>query len=202
MSFIQFVLSFIIAAFIIIITMINIMALWKLFKKAGELGWTSLIPFYNCFIFFKIIGMNPWWLCITLVIYYFQNFLFFCATISPFISLILLPFTLFSMITIWYVVICSAINLSRSFKKDSAFSVGLIFIPCIFLPILAFENNQYIGPNPIHDFIFTPKNKTCNIKYCLGCGKKVIDPSMKFCTNCGNCLITDEMDNQKLGEKF
>ena len=33
-----------------------IIGLWKIFTKAGEKGWKSLIPIYNVYILFKISG--------------------------------------------------------------------------------------------------------------------------------------------------
>ena len=33
---------------------LDIVAYWKLFEKAGEPGWKSLIPFYNLFVITKI----------------------------------------------------------------------------------------------------------------------------------------------------
>ena len=37
---------------------LDIVAYWKLFEKAGEPGWKSLIPFYNLFVITKIALTN------------------------------------------------------------------------------------------------------------------------------------------------
>ncbi len=37
-----------------IITILTIVALWKLYTKAGEAGWKCLIPIYNIYIMFQI----------------------------------------------------------------------------------------------------------------------------------------------------
>ena len=34
----------------LIISIVAIVAMWKLFKKAGKPGWASLIPIYNTYI--------------------------------------------------------------------------------------------------------------------------------------------------------
>jgi Na+/melibiose symporter-like transporter len=34
--------------------MITLIAMWMMFKKAGEPGWAAIIPFYNMYILFKI----------------------------------------------------------------------------------------------------------------------------------------------------
>ena len=33
---------------------------WKIFTKAGEPGWASLVPIYNSILMLKMIG-KPWW---------------------------------------------------------------------------------------------------------------------------------------------
>lgn len=33
---------------------------WFLYKKAGQEGWKSLIPFYNNYVLFQIADLNPW----------------------------------------------------------------------------------------------------------------------------------------------
>ena len=36
---------------------------WKQFEAAGQKGWYSLIPYYNIYVFLKIIGKHKkfWW---------------------------------------------------------------------------------------------------------------------------------------------
>jgi len=38
------------------------------------------------------------------------------------------------------------INLAQVFGKSTGFGIGLIFLPIIFIPILAFGNAKYLGP--------------------------------------------------------
>ena len=38
----------------LVIAIIQIIAMWKLYTKAGEKGWKSIIPIYNLVILFKI----------------------------------------------------------------------------------------------------------------------------------------------------
>lgn len=189
MSKAELIFSFITAAITIIMTMVSVLALWKLFEKANKPGWVSLIPFYNTFILFEIIGMNPWWLLILFIIYFFEHFIFAFIYTLKFIPILFVSFSLLIMIIVWYIVICICINLCRSFNKDNAFLIGLIFMPYIFFMILAFGKDTYKGANPINDIIFQSEKKIPMIKYCLKCGKKIPDNSMKFCTNCGNSLL-------------
>jgi|GEM_PF-4907044 len=41
---------------IIVLVAISIIASWKIFAKAGEPGWASLIPIYNTYAMIKIVG--------------------------------------------------------------------------------------------------------------------------------------------------
>ena len=52
--------SLLIFAFVMFI--LQVIAGWKIFAKAGEPGWKALIPIYNTYIFYKIVGMkNYFW---------------------------------------------------------------------------------------------------------------------------------------------
>ena len=93
-----------------------IVATWKVFVKAGRPGWAVLIPIYNTYVFLKIAGKPGWWLI-----------LFFI----PLLNLI------FGII--------ATIAFAQSFGKGAGFAVGLIFLPIIFIPILAFGEAQYAG---------------------------------------------------------
>src|SRR5665811_219231 len=42
------------------ICVVAIVALWKVFEKAGYDGWKSIVPLYNAYILFEIAGMNGW----------------------------------------------------------------------------------------------------------------------------------------------
>jgi ABC-type sulfate transport system permease subunit len=100
-----------------VITIIVIVALWKIFEKAGKPGWASLIPIYNVIVLLEIIGKPLWWIILLLI---------------PLVNIIF---------GIW------AVNLlSKSFGKNEGFTIGLIFLPFIFYPILGFGDAKYEGP--------------------------------------------------------
>ena len=40
---------------LLVVYVLLVIADWKIFSKAGEEGWKSLIPIYNMYILFKII---------------------------------------------------------------------------------------------------------------------------------------------------
>lgn len=118
----------VILAFIFIIGIIVFYAIcmWKIFVKAGRPGWAALIPFYNLYVEIEIVGL-PWWL--------------FLLTFVPGANTV--------------VAILILINLANVFGKSAGFAVGLIFLSFVFIPILAFDDSKYIGPNPAVNAVST-----------------------------------------------
>ena len=52
--------------FSLIMMILHIIGVWNVFKKAGEPGWKSIIPFYNTYILYKI-SWNPMWFWLVLL---------------------------------------------------------------------------------------------------------------------------------------
>lgn len=94
-----------------------VIAFWKLFKKAGQPGWKILIPFYNGVILYRIGGLSGWLVLLSII---------------PFVNIVIA------------VILC--IRLAKAFAMHEAFSVGLILLPIVFFPILAFSKAVYHGP--------------------------------------------------------
>lgn len=104
----------------IIACVIGIVAMWKIFTKAGEAGWKSIIPILNLYTLVKIADGNG------------VKFLLFLIPVVNFIFAIILN-----------------VKLAKAFGKGTGFAVGLIFLSFIFMLILAFGDAQYIGPNGV-----------------------------------------------------
>lgn len=112
-----FGVGFVITLFISILIMaFFIIVYWIIFTKAGEEGWKSLIPIYNVYILYKI----TW-----------GNGLIFLLLLVPFVNFIV------GIITIN--------KLSKCFGHGLGFTLGLLFLPIIFLPLLAFGDSRYEG---------------------------------------------------------
>lgn len=109
---------------VLIIAILQIIGMWKLFSKAGEKGWKSIIPIYNMITLFKISGLSP-----LLILVYF-------ATVIPFVG----------AIAVLVLTIYQANCLSKSFGKGTGFTLGLLFLTPIFYMILGFGNANYVGP--------------------------------------------------------
>lgn len=118
--------SLLIIVGILAILVLQIVANWKLFVKAGEKGWKSIIPFYGTAILYKISGMSPW-----LVLLYLG---FFIPVINFFVAIAFAVLSLYQ-----------PINLAKGFKKSTGFTVGLIMVPFVFRLILGLGKSQYYG---------------------------------------------------------
>jgi hypothetical protein len=101
----------------LLIALLLIVAMWKVFTKAGQPGWASIIPIYNLYIWCKIVGRPWWWILLMLI---------------PFVNFIIC------------IILC--IDLAKSFGKGVGFGIGLALLGIIFFPILAFGSAQYQGP--------------------------------------------------------
>lgn len=125
-------LAFLSAYGLIVLALIvlSIIANWKIFSKAGQPGWASLVPFYNKYISFKIYWGNGWLFLVPIALGIFSYF-----------NLIGFLFTLAAVV----------INVMTQYKKAEAFgerigfTIGLVFLPTIFNLILGFGKYEYHG---------------------------------------------------------
>lgn len=126
--------------FILAIAIVTIIGMWKVFTKAGQEGWKSIIPVYNLYILCKIVGVNPWWILIVFL--------------SGIVGLIPIIGWLVEIAVYVYFGILLAKSTANSFGKDTGFAVGLYFLSTIFFCILGFGSAKYVGPKPMNDIIF------------------------------------------------
>src|SRR5439155_7951145 len=89
----------------LLVALVLIVAMWKVFTKAGQPGWASIIPIYNLYIWCKIVGRPWWWILLMLI---------------PFVNFIIC------------IILC--IDLAKSFGKGVGFGIGLISARSYFLP--------------------------------------------------------------------
>jgi hypothetical protein len=102
----------------LLIALLLIVAMWKVFTKAGQPGWASIIPIYNLYVWCKIVGRPGWWIILMLI---------------PFVNFII------------GIILC--IDMAKSFGKGAGFGIGLALLGIIFWPILGFGSAQYQGPS-------------------------------------------------------
>lgn len=123
---------------------------WKINVKAGQPGWACLIPIYNIIIYLRIIGRPVSWLFVylgCLILYGIGIYTMFLNPASP--SAVSGILTFASILTLVIVSIIDTNRLSKSFGRGVGFTVGLVLLSLIFMAILAFGNDAYIGPNGI-----------------------------------------------------
>jgi hypothetical protein len=50
-----------------IFVVLMIASMWRVFAKAGQPGWASIIPIYNWIVWCKIVGRPAWWVLLLLI---------------------------------------------------------------------------------------------------------------------------------------
>lgn len=122
----------IILAIELVIAIAMIVAMWRIFTKAGEAGWKSLIPIYNFFVLYKIAWkQSALWLT------------FLVTVLSMVCARSFLLFLIF-LIVAYVLAIKFLHRLSKAFGKGILFTLGLIFFYPIFIMILGFGSAQYV----------------------------------------------------------
>ncbi len=111
---------------------------WKLFQKAGEEGWKSLIPGYNTYILIKIAGLNWWWVLVAFAPYV--------------VSLIVNNTTLYNISSLasilTSIVICY--NLKEKFHKEQNWFILSVFFSGITIPLLGYsKKDKYDAAAPV-----------------------------------------------------
>ena len=121
--------------FILAIAILFIVAMWKIFQKAGEPGWKAIIPFYNSYTMYKIVWDTKFfWINFGLgVLTGIINFLPPLAFLSYIIS-----------IAAFVIEVMLLNKLAKSFGHGTGFTIGLIFLPYVFLLILGFGSDEFI----------------------------------------------------------
>ncbi len=155
---------------------ISLVALYKMFEKAGVEGWKSLIPFYNLYIMTKEIGKLD-------EIWFFLTFLGVIPVIGTLISGI-------ALLNINYSVV-------RRFTKESDIRIlGTIFFPIYSLfagfGSATYDNsdmnkNGFFHDSTIESVKGNHESTGSSSSFCKNCGNKV-NSNDKFCQNCGNKL--------------
>lgn len=137
-------------------TVLMIIAHWKMFTKAGEKGWKSLIPFYCDFVLFRLVWdtKNYWVYLVSMLIGTILIPLGSGITVAsngqvavtgaanPVLAVI--GFAALVVTLVWSIR-CS-LKTAHAYGKGTGFGVGLILLPNIFTLILAFGSAEYVGP--------------------------------------------------------
>ena len=102
----------------LVFAVIAIVAMYKIFIKAGEPGWAAIVPLYNTYTLVKIAGLNP---------------LLFLLLLVPIVNVV---FAIYVMI-----------KLGETFGKSVGWSViFLVILSFIGMLILGFGDATYRKP--------------------------------------------------------
>ena len=100
------------------LSILMIVSLWKIFKKAGKPGWASIVPIYNIYIMCEIAEKEWWYVLLSCV---------------PFANI-------YAMIVLYN-------GMAKRFGKSGGFVAGMILLPVVFFPMLAFGKDAAIVNN-------------------------------------------------------
>ena len=109
-----FVMLMIFAGIGFILQVITWVGMWTMATKAGHFGLWACIPIVQCFIWSLMAGKPAWWGLLWLI---------------PVVNVIIMAITLH--------------NISVRFGRGLGTTLGLIFLPFIFWPILGLGSAQY-----------------------------------------------------------
>lgn len=107
--------------FYVAFLVLAIAGMWTTFTKAGQKGWTSIIPILNTLVMLKIVKRPMWWIILMLI---------------PCVNIV-----------VWIIV---ANEMSKAYGHGVGFTIGLILLAPIFFLILGFGSSQYqLEPDPL-----------------------------------------------------
>lgn len=88
--------------------------MWAAFAKAGQPGWSSLVPVYNLYVMTKMAGKPAWWTLLCLV---------------PLVGIVFLFLV--------------HLEMAKAFGKGAGYAVGLLLLCFIFWPMLGFGDAAF-----------------------------------------------------------
>jgi len=106
----------------VIFFLLSVIGLWGIFEKAGQKGWYVIIPFFNWYIWLKLIKKPLWWYIFLLI---------------PFINV--------------FMILLMIVELVKCFNKFGLGQQALgVLFPFIYLPYLAFSpQEKYVDPDKL-----------------------------------------------------
>jgi hypothetical protein len=103
------------------IFLLYVIGAWKVFAKAGQHGWTCIIPILNILVMLRIVKRPLWWIILALI---------------PFVNFVILIIVL--------------LDLAKAFGHGVMYMLGLYFLPFIFWIMLGFGESEYqLEPEPL-----------------------------------------------------
>ena len=123
---------------------LEIIAYWKIFTKAGRPGWKSIIPFLNSYEVYDLSwkGKGPLGLFYSIVMCAIQLMDRFIPGPIPQWVVTVFGATGIVLLVMSFM---QCLRLAKCFGKGTGFGIGLVFLAPIFKLILGFGGSKYIG---------------------------------------------------------
>lgn len=117
-----------------------IACMWRIYTKCKEPGWAALVPIYNLFVMCRMVRKPRifTFMVIGMVIYFLGFFLMAGGNSLG------IPLTIIAGIGLLVLGIMLYHGLSQAFGQGAGFTVGLILLSVVFIPLLAFGNYEYV----------------------------------------------------------
>jgi hypothetical protein len=123
---------------------------WKIFVKMGEPGWKCLVPYYNMWVLLDRLRKPAiwFWAYLALTVAYYVLYL---HTMLPVIRYGAEMYaqtgfhpgmTLCGILLLVYGILVSH-AISKAFGHGAGFTVGLMVVPIVFIPMLAFGDDRF-----------------------------------------------------------
>ncbi len=145
-----FAAGFILAYFAVLIismavAVVTLIAQYRLFEKAGEAGWKCIIPYYNAFVYSKIVTGNYTYAIVSVVaavVYSFFCFLFGLTEMTAMFVIAMLVLVPVIVLSAWF-----AYKTGKAYGKSTGFCVAMIFLTPFLTIAMGFDKDTvYTGP--------------------------------------------------------
>lgn len=93
-----------------LVLILMLVSMWKIYEKLGTEGWKAIIPIYNIIVLLQLLKWDLW-----------KIILFFIPIVNIVFAILLYR------------------DLAARFGKGIGFTIGILLLPVVFLPLLAFK---------------------------------------------------------------
>lgn len=119
---------------------LQVIADWKIFTKAGQPGWKSIIPIYNYYVEYDICWNAPLGLVYAIAMYV-ANYMTSGTTVTN--GQLILALVLSIVMLVLHII--ESGKLARAFGKGAGFAVFLFLLGPIARIVLGFGSARYVG---------------------------------------------------------